>query len=259
DVEEPDDVWTRLRTGGTVQLTDAGLVLVRDLLIETGHDAPTAGTFADRPAIELLHAARDMDPPTLWGELEAWRGRRTDDEAAQALTEAIPELDVAAQLLAFGVLADLPTDVSAPLVRQLESDPTVRGAARCWLVDLGVEPDTSLYDPADPGPFIDVLAHRFVADGPEGLTATLAVVGNHDDQVAVLGNLWRSPSPATLPVLEAIGKNHTVKFVAKAARKAAFQRRTWAANHEPGEVCRLSPGRAHPRASDQCRHLGPAR
>jgi len=231
DVEEPDDVWTRLRTGGTVQLTDAGLVLVRDLLIETGHDAPTAGTFADRPAIELLHAARDMDPPTLWGELEAWRGRRTDDEAAQALTEAIPELDVAAQLLAFGVLADLPTDVSAPLVRQLESDPTVRGAARCWLVDLGVEPDTSLYDPADPGPFIDVLAHRFVADGPEGLTATLAVVGNHDDQVAVLGNLWRSPSPATLPVLEAIGKNHTVKFVAKAARKAAFQRRTWAANH----------------------------
>src|SRR5581483_10314673 len=50
DVEEPDDVWTRLRTGGTVQLTDAGLVLVRDLLIETGHDAPTAGTFADRPA-----------------------------------------------------------------------------------------------------------------------------------------------------------------------------------------------------------------
>ena len=92
------------------------------------------------------------------------------------------------------------------------------------------DPETRLYDPADPGPFIDVLAHRLVTGGPEGLSAALAVVGNHDDQVAVLGNLWRSPSPATLPVLEAIGKNHTVKFVAKAARKAAFQRRTWEAN-----------------------------
>ena len=53
---------------------------------------------------------------------------------------------------------------------------------------------------------------------------------NYDAQTALLGSLWRSTSPATLPVLEAIGKMHTVKFVAKAARKAAFQRRTWEAN-----------------------------
>lgn len=229
-VQEPEDTWSHLRTGGTVELTDAGVVLVRDLFVEAGHDAPTAGTFADRPATELLQAARDMDPPTLWGELEAWRRRRSDDEAARSLAEAIPALDVAAQFLAFGALADIPVDVSAPLVRTLEADPTVRGAARCWLVDLGVDPETTLYDPVEPGPFIDVLAHRFVTGGPEALSATLAVVGNHDDQVAVIGNLWRAPSPATLPILEAIGKNHTVKFVAKAARKAAFQRRTWEAN-----------------------------
>ena len=106
----------------------------------------------------------------------------------------------------------------------------MRGAARCWLVDRGLAPETSLHDPAEPGPFIDVLAHRFATGGPEALAATLATVGNHDDQMAVLGTLWRSPSAATLPVLEAIGKTHTVKFVAKAARKAAFQRRTWEAN-----------------------------
>lgn len=81
-----------------------------------------------------------------------------------------------------------------------------------------------------PGPFIDVLAHRFATGGREALTATLAVAGNHDDQVAAIAGLWRAPSPATLPVLEAIGKLHTVKFVAKAARKAAFQRRSWEAN-----------------------------
>ena len=89
-----------------------------------------AGRFANGPAVDLLRAARELDPPTLWGEVEAWRRGRSDDEAARSLAEAIPEIDVAAQLLAF----------------------------------------------------------------------------------------------------EAIGKTHTVKFVAKAARKAAFQRRTWEAN-----------------------------
>lgn len=229
-VQGPEDMWSHLRTGGTVELTDAGVVLVRDLFVETGHDAPTAGTFADRPAIELLQAARDMDPPTLWGELEAWRRRRSDDEAGRSLAEAIPELDVAAQFLAFGALADFPPDVSAPLVRALEADPDLRGAARCWLVDLGLDPETSLHDPADPEPFIDVLAHRFATGGPDALMATLAVAGDHDDQAALLGSLWRATSPATLPVLEAIGKTHPVKFVAKAARKAAFQRRTREAN-----------------------------
>jgi hypothetical protein len=76
-----------------------------------------------------------------------------------------------------------------------------------------------------------LLAHRFAAGGPESLSETLAITGNHEDQMAVIGDLWRSPSPATLPVLEAIGKTHTVKFVAKAAQKAAFQRRTWEVNH----------------------------
>ncbi|HVW34027.1 MAG TPA: hypothetical protein VHL53_15940, partial [Acidimicrobiia bacterium] len=138
--EEPDHDWSRFRTGGTVELTDAGVVLVRDLLIESGLDAPAAGSFADRPVVELLQAARNMDPSTLAGELAAWRRRRPDDEAARAVAEAIPDLDVASQFLAFGVLADIPTAISASLVRQLERDPTVRGAARCWLVDLGVEP-----------------------------------------------------------------------------------------------------------------------
>jgi hypothetical protein len=228
--EEPDGSWSRWREGGTVELTDAGVVLVRRLFVEAGHDAPTAGRFASGPAVDLLRAARELDPPTLWGEVEAWRRGRSDDEAARSLAEAIPEIDVAAQLLASGMLADIPPDVSAPLVRRLESNPAVRGAARCWLVDRGLARETSLYDPAEPGPFIDVLAHRFATGGPEALAATLATVGNHDDQVAVLGTLWRSPSGATLPVLEAIGKTHTVKFVAKAARKAAFQRRTWEAS-----------------------------
>ena len=80
--EEPDGSWSRWREGGTVELTDAGVVLVRRLLVEAGHDAPTAGRFASGPAVDLLRAARELDPPTLWGEVEAWRRRRSDDEAS---------------------------------------------------------------------------------------------------------------------------------------------------------------------------------
>ena len=52
-------------------------------------------------------------------------------------------------MLAFAVLAVIPSDVSAPLVRALEARPELCGAARCWLVDRGLDPETSLYDPGD--------------------------------------------------------------------------------------------------------------
>jgi hypothetical protein len=106
----------------------------------------------------------------------------------------------------------------------------VRGFALCWLVDHGAEDDDVLYDPADTDWFVDVLAHRLVTGGPDALCDALALVSAHDDQVAVIARLWRSPSRATENVLAAIGELHPVKAVAKAARKAAMQRRSWLAS-----------------------------
>lgn len=65
--------------------------------------------------------------------------------------------------------------------------------------------------------------------GADGLCATLALAGSHDAQIGVIGRLWRSPSTATDTVLAAIGELHPTKIVAKAARKARFQRRSWLA------------------------------
>jgi len=56
-----------------------------------------------------------------------------------------------------------------------------------------------------------------------------ALAGSHDQQAALMGRLWRLPSDATMGVLEAIGATHPAKAVAKAARKACFQHRSWAA------------------------------
>ncbi len=75
-----------------------------------------------------------------------------------------------------------------------------------------------------------MLAHRLVTGGPDALCDALALVGAHDDQVSVIARLWRSPSRATENVLAAIGDLHPVKAVAKAARKAAMQGRSWLAS-----------------------------
>ena len=114
-----------------------------------------------------------------------------------------------------------------PEVRAVASLPERRGFALCWLVDHGLEEPEALFDPDDVSSFVDVLAHRLVTQGIDELCDTLALAGDHERQVALIGGLWRSPSPATELVLAALGETHPVKVVAKAARKALFKRRSW--------------------------------
>ena len=71
------------------------------------------------------------------------------------------------------------------------------------------------------------LAERLVTLGLDELCDTLALAGDHEGQVALIGGLRRSPSPATEFVLAALGEAHPVKVVAQAARKALFKRRSW--------------------------------
>nr|MDQ6911098.1 hypothetical protein [Actinomycetota bacterium] len=85
----------------------------------------------------------------------------------------------------------------------------------------------ALFVPDDLDAFVDSLAHRLVTVGPDGLAATLALAGSHEQQIDVIDRIWRAPSPATESVLAALGATHTVKAVSKAARKAIFKRRSW--------------------------------
>jgi hypothetical protein len=124
-------------------------------------------------------------------------------------------------------MGDIDLDIAAPEVRKLSTEPASRGFALCWLVDHGLEDPQALFDPDDVASFVDVLAQRLVTAGPQGLCDTLALAGGHESQVRAIGQLWRSPSPTTDTVLAAIGELHSTKVVAKAARKARFQRRSW--------------------------------
>jgi hypothetical protein len=213
-----------------VELTPAGTAVVRRLLLEDGYDAPAAGRLAQASAVELLSEADGLGFAALVGELHAWRAQRSAEQAARDMAGAVRQLeDPGLATLALMVLSDIGVEVSGPLVRELAAEPHLRAMAGCWLVDHGLEPASALYDPTDLESFTDVLACRLVTGGPEALVDTLAVAGHHDQQVAVMGRLWRSRSAATLDVLETIGSTHPAKAVAKAARKASYQHRSWAA------------------------------
>ncbi len=229
EVEGADaDVVGRRRTGGTVELTAAGVETTRRLLGDAGYDAPSAGRFTDATAAELFLGTDFHDFPALSVEIDAWRRRRSPQEAAAGLAEAARVLpDPALRNLALAVLGEIDVEIAGPEARALAADPITRGFALCWLVDRDLEEPSALFDPDDVSSFVDVLAQRLVTLGPEGLCDTLALAGDHDRQVGLIGRIWRSPSEATEFVLAAIGEVHPVKAVSKAARKAVFQRRSW--------------------------------
>jgi hypothetical protein len=135
--------------------------------------------------------------------------------------------DPALANLALAVMGQIDLDIAGPEVRALTTYPERRGFALCWLVDHGLEKEDVLFDADDASTFVDVLAQRLVTRGPDGLQDTLALAGDHERQVALIGGIWRSPSPATELVLAAIGEVHPVKAVSKSARKALFKRRSW--------------------------------
>jgi hypothetical protein len=223
DVTDPE---SGQQLGRSVELTPAGAVTVRRLLVESGYDAPGAGRFADATAADLLAGTDHGEFPALWAEIEAWLGRRDPEKAAAEMAEAVRELeDPALRNLALAVMGDIGAGIAEPFVRALAAEPASRGFALCWLVEQELEDEQVLFDPAEVYPFVDVLVHRLVMAGPEGLASTLALAGDQDRQISVIGQLWRAPSAATETVLAAIGETHPARAVAKAARKAMFRRR----------------------------------
>lgn len=225
----------RRTMGGVVEITPAGVMTTRRLLSARGYETPVAGTHAGASAAELLLATDGDGFDVFVGEVLAWRRARSPERAAEEMAGALSELDdPALKNLALAVLGDIGVDIAAPHVRAAATHPAARGFALCWLVDHGIAGSNELYDPDDPFSFVDVLAYRMATSGPEALLATFDLAGRPDEQVHLLERLWRAPSTATEAVLDGIGRAHPSRVVAKAARKAAFKRRSWSATSSEG-------------------------
>ncbi|MGW8365493.1 hypothetical protein ACWGK1_33720 [Streptomyces wedmorensis] len=212
---------------GMVRLTPLGMYGVRARMLEAGVDAPAVGDLAEKGADALLDGIAGYPEAAAREETAAWLTGRDAVTAARELLAAARGADPASPLrrLHCQQTLSLVGTEAEPAVREVLDDPELGGLARVWLAERGA---SDVPAPSETMIFwlaIDTIAAQLGADGDlqelqeliEGLT------GRHS---GFFETAWRVEHPATAEVLEAMGRLHRDKAVAKDARKAAFKARS---------------------------------
>ncbi|MEU8959406.1 hypothetical protein AB0C93_34545 [Streptomyces sp. NPDC048518] len=212
---------------GMVRLTPLGLYGIRARMLEAGVDAPAVGDLADKGADALLEGTSGFPQAAAQAEIEQWLTRHEPLGAAGELLAAARGGDEGAPLrrLRCQQALSLVGDEAEPALRAVLDDPELGGLARVWLAEHGA---------ADVPAPSEALIFWLTIDT---LAAQLAVEGNSDELQGLVEGLaeqhsgffataWRVEHPATADVLEAMGRLHPDKKVAKEARKAAFKARS---------------------------------
>ncbi|MEU7427325.1 hypothetical protein [Streptomyces sp. NPDC040750] len=227
--EEPAEAVddTDVARYGMVRLTPLGAFGLRARLLEAGFEAPAVGELADKGADALLQATARFGQSAAQAETEHWLDRREPLAAARELLAAARGADAGAPLrrLRCQQALSLVGAEAEPALREVLDDPELGGLARVWLSERGAA--------GVPAPSQDLVFWLTV----DTVAAQLAAEGNSDELQALVEGLaeqhggffaaaWRVDHPATADVLEAMGRLHPDKKVAKEARKAAFKARS---------------------------------
>ncbi|MER6469814.1 hypothetical protein [Streptomyces collinus] len=212
---------------GLVRLTPLGAYGLRARLLEAGIDAPAVGELAEKGADALLDGTSRFGQSAAQAETEQWLGLREPLAAARDLLAAARGADAGAPLrrLRCQQALSLVGAEAEPALREVLDDPELGGLARVWLSERGAS--------GVPAPSQDLVFWLTV----DTVAAQLAAEGNSDELQALVEGLaeqhsgffaaaWRVDHPATADVLEAMGRLHPDKKVAKEARKAAFKARS---------------------------------
>ncbi|MEV6543088.1 hypothetical protein [Streptomyces sp. NPDC051665] len=212
---------------GMVRLTPLGLYGLRARLLEAGFAAPAVGDLADKGADALLDGTSTFPQGAARAETEQWLAGREPLTAARELLAAARGGDPGAPLrrLLCQQALSLVGDEAEPALREVLDDPELGGLARVWLSEHGAS-DV-------PAPSEDLVFWLTV----DTVAAQLAAEGNSEELQALVEGLaqqhngffaaaWRVDHPATADVLEAMGRLHPDKRIAKEARKAAFKARS---------------------------------
>ncbi len=207
---------------GSVSLTPLGLWATNRMLRARGEAASVIGEHASSDASELLHACATMPLEAAEREIRTWIDARP--------ITAAHELGLAARsgnlpLMALHALSFVGPQGEAE-VRQLLAIDSLRPQAELWLVQHGYEDSSSLSPETLQTAMVEAIAVEIDEGGPVAATAQFQSLGLEEEQADLVGRLVRAEHPRTSEVLETIGRYHPSKSVAKAARKAAFKRRT---------------------------------
>ncbi|MGW4030722.1 hypothetical protein ACWEFL_15615 [Streptomyces sp. NPDC004838] len=212
---------------GLVKLTPLGLYGVRARMLEAGVDAPAVGELAGKGADVLLDGLAHYPETAARAETEQWLARYEPAVAAHELLAAARGSDDGAPLrrLRCQQALTLVGRQAEPEVRAVLDDTELGGLARVWLAERGA---ADVPPPSESMIFwlsVDTIAAQLDAGGDleelQGLVEGLA--GRHS---GFFDAAWRVDHPATADVLEAMGRLHPDKRMAKEARKAAFRARS---------------------------------
>ncbi len=212
---------------GMVRLTPLGAYGLRARMLEAGFEAPAVGELADKGADALLDGTAHFGQYAAQAETEQWLGGREPLAAARELLAAARGADAGAPLrrLRCQQALSLVGAEAEPALRDVLDDPELGGLARVWLSERGAS--------GVPAPSQDLVFWLTI----DTVAAQLAAEGNSEELQALVEGLaeqhsgfftaaWRVEHPATADVLEAMGRLHPDKRVAKEARKAAFKARS---------------------------------
>ena len=212
---------------GMVRLTPLGLYGLRARFLEAGFDAPAVGDLADKGADALLDGTSSFPPAAAQAETEQWLARREPLAAARELLAAARGTDSGAPLrrLRCQQALSLVGMEAEPALREVLGDAELGGLARVWLSEHGA---ADVPAPSEDMVFwltIDTVAAQLAAEGNSAELQGL-VEGLAQQHGGFFATAWRVDHPATPEVLEAMGRLHPDKKVAKEARKAAFKARS---------------------------------
>ncbi|MFF3843719.1 hypothetical protein [Streptomyces sp. NPDC002328] len=223
----PVDDDTDVARYGMVRLTPLGLYGLRARLLEAGFTVPAVGELADKGADVLLDGSAGYGPLAARAETEQWLAQREPLAAARELLAAARGSDEGAPLrrLRCQEALSLVGPQAEPAVREVLDDAELGGLARVWLTELGA---TDVPPPSEAMIFwltIDTVAAQLAAEGNSEELQSL-VEGLAQQHSGFFAAAWRVEHPATPDVLEAMGRLHPDKRIAKEARKAAFKARS---------------------------------
>ncbi|MFD9006975.1 hypothetical protein ACFV0T_39585 [Streptomyces sp. NPDC059582] len=212
---------------GMVRLTPLGRYGVRTRLLEAGFEAPAVGELSDKGADALLDGTAGFPPAAAHAETEQWLAHREPLAAARELLAAARGTDAGAPLrrLRCQQALSLVGTEAGPALREVLDDAELGGLARVWLSEHGA---SDVPVPSQAMVFwltIDTVAAQLAAEGNSEELQAL-VEGLAEQHGGFFAAAWRVDHPATADVLEAMGRLHPDKKVAKEARKAAFKARS---------------------------------
>jgi hypothetical protein len=222
-----DDCEESHQRGGHIALTAAGVPIAIHLAREAGIEVPIRPEPADADVEAIVDLFEHLGEEELRREVTEWfaaQPDRRDAAGALAAESLAAHRDTVTAMTGITLLDELAGEHAVDVVRRHQEGPH-DGIVLKWLIDSDVLDPESVDVTRLTSGLIDLLAVGLDTAGPDEVVAVLDE-GAPDSALELLEHIWRLDHPRLPDVLDAVGKHHPVKKVAKAARKALMKHKS---------------------------------